>query len=201
MSTSDQIVDETVVNGAQLFYAGQFGIDNDDDRSTWLTGLVNSAPYLCCAFIGCWLTTPFNNAFGRRGTIFITCLFSALACFWQGFVNSWWHMFIARFALGLGIGPKSATVPVYAAETTPPGIRGALVMQWQVCGSLLPTYHWSRLTGVDVDSIWYHGGICVRSCVLLRPRYAQHHWSQLENHDGICNAASCGCMLLRLHVS
>lgn len=41
-------------------------------------------------------------------------------------------MFIARFALGLGIGPKSATVPIYAAETTPPAIRGALVMQWQV---------------------------------------------------------------------
>ncbi len=41
-------------------------------------------------------------------------------------------MFAARFFLGLGIGPKSATVPVYAAESTPPAIRGALVMQWQV---------------------------------------------------------------------
>lgn len=41
-------------------------------------------------------------------------------------------MFVARFALGFGIGPKSATVPVYAAETAPPAIRGALVMQWQM---------------------------------------------------------------------
>jgi MFS family permease len=41
-------------------------------------------------------------------------------------------MFIARFVLGLGIGPKSATVPIYAAECAPPRIRGALVMQWQV---------------------------------------------------------------------
>jgi MFS family permease len=40
-------------------------------------------------------------------------------------------MFIARFFLGFGIGPKSATVPIYAAESTPPAIRGALVMQWQ----------------------------------------------------------------------
>ena len=127
-----QGMDETVVNGAQLFYTPQFGIGGDDPRSTWLTGLVNSAPYICCAFVGCWLTSPFNKLFGRRGTIFITCLFSALACFWQAFVNTWWHMFIARFALGLGIGPKSATVPVYAAETTPPAIRGALVMQWQM---------------------------------------------------------------------
>jgi sugar porter (SP) family MFS transporter len=127
-----QGMDETVVNGGQLFYRGQFGINNDDPRSTWLTGLLNSAPYLCSALIGCWLTVPFNNLFGRRGTIFITCLYSAVACFWQGFVNTWWHMFISRFFLGFGIGPKSATVPIYAAETTPPGIRGALVMQWQV---------------------------------------------------------------------
>lgn len=41
-------------------------------------------------------------------------------------------MFIARFMLGIGIGPKSATVPIYAAECTPPAIRGALVMQWQM---------------------------------------------------------------------
>lgn len=124
--------DEAVVNGGQLFYGPQFGIGGKDSRSTWLLGLVNSAPYLCCALIGCWLTVPFNHWFGRRGTIFLTCCFSALACFWQGFVNTWWHMFIARFALGFGIGPKSATVPIYAAETTPPAIRGALVMQWQM---------------------------------------------------------------------
>jgi len=128
-----QGMDETVVNGAQIFYAPQFGIgDKTNDRDQWLVGLCNSAPYLCCAFIGCWLTVPFNNWFGRRGTIFLTCIFSALACFWQAFTNTWWHMFIARFALGLGIGPKSATVPIYAAECSPPQIRGALVMQWQM---------------------------------------------------------------------
>ena len=129
-----QGMDETVVNGAQIFYKPQFGINDEEDTgtATWLVGLVNSAPYLCCALIGCWLAVPFNNVFGRRGTVFITCAFSAVACIWQGLTNTWWHMFIARFALGFGIGPKSATVPVYAAETTPPAIRGALVMQWQM---------------------------------------------------------------------
>ncbi|KAJ5137115.1 hypothetical protein N7448_005669 [Penicillium atrosanguineum] len=124
--------DETVVNGAQIWYKHQFGIAGEDSRSTWLVGLVNAAPYLCCALVGCWLTVPFNHWFGRRGTIFITCCFSAIACLWQGFVSTWWGMFIARFALGFGIGPKSATVPIYAAETAPPAIRGALVMQWQM---------------------------------------------------------------------
>ena len=121
-----------MVNGAHLFYKEQFGLHKEDSTSNWLTGLVNAAPYLCCAIISCWLTVPFNAWFGRRGTIFITCCISAITCFWQGFVNTWGHMFIARFALGFGIGPKSATVPVYAAETAPPAIRGALVMQWQM---------------------------------------------------------------------
>lgn len=75
---------------------------------------------------------PLNHWFGRRGTIFITCLLSAVTVIWQAFTNTWWHMFIARFCLGFGIGAKSATVPIYAAESTPPAIRGAMTMQWQV---------------------------------------------------------------------
>jgi MFS family permease len=83
------VIDETVVNGAQIFYSKQFGIaDKTNMTNTWLLGLVNGAPYLCCAILGCWLTVPFNNWFGRRGTVFLTCLFSALACFWQAFTNT-----------------------------------------------------------------------------------------------------------------
>lgn len=41
-------------------------------------------------------------------------------------------MFIARFFLGFGIGPKSATTPMFAAECSPKLIRGALVMSWQM---------------------------------------------------------------------
>jgi len=87
---------------------------------------------LCCAIIGCWLTEPLNRRFGRRGTIFICGILSFLTCIWQAVTNSWPHLFVARFFLGLGIGPKSSTVPVYAAECTPPAIRGGLVMMWQM---------------------------------------------------------------------
>ncbi|GAA6013458.1 hypothetical protein JCM10207_008855 [Rhodosporidiobolus poonsookiae] len=137
MAAAVQGMDESVTNGANLFWAPQFGLDTSEgaaDRETneWLLGLVNGAPYLCCAVLGCWLTSPMNKVLGRRGTIFVTALISALTCIWQGVTNSRWHLFAARFVLGLGIGPKSATVPVYAAETAPPLIRGALVMQWQV---------------------------------------------------------------------
>ncbi|KAH9961498.1 hypothetical protein BC827DRAFT_1131587 [Russula dissimulans] len=130
-----QGMDEAVINGANLFYAPQFHIDpNSGNRgkNQWLLGLVNSAPYLCCAIIGCWLTEPLNHRFGRRGTIFFCAILSFLTCIWQAVTNSWPHLFIARFVLGLGIGPKSSTVPVYAAECSPPAIRGGLVMMWQM---------------------------------------------------------------------
>lgn len=100
MCAATQGADESVVNGAQVFYSEHFGISGDGLKATWLQGLVNSGPYICCALLGCWLTIPFNHWFGRRGTILLTCTISAIACLWQAFVDSWWHLFIARFALG-----------------------------------------------------------------------------------------------------
>ncbi|KAG0666919.1 hypothetical protein C6P46_003629 [Rhodotorula mucilaginosa] len=142
MAAAVQGMDESVTNGANLFWAPQFGLrtgegDANREYNEWILGLVNGAPYLCCAVLGCWLTAPLNNLLGRRGTIFVTATVSALACIWAGCTNSRWNLFAARFVLGLGIGPKSATVPVFAAETAPPLIRGALV--WTAFGIMLGT--------------------------------------------------------------
>ncbi|RYP68713.1 hypothetical protein DL769_005434 [Monosporascus sp. CRB-8-3] len=146
-----QGMDETVVNGAQYFYRRQFGIgDLHAARDTWLVGVTNAAPYICCAFFGCWVTEPMNKRFGRRGTVFISCLISAVTCFWQAFTNTWWHMFIARFFLGFGIGPKSATTPIFAAECSPPKLRGALVMQWQMWTAF------GIMLGYVADLAFYH---------------------------------------------
>ncbi|KAJ5724149.1 hypothetical protein N7488_002184 [Penicillium malachiteum] len=128
LAAAVQGMDETVNNGAQAFYLKHFGIENSDN----LTGLVVGAPYLACAILGCWLTEPMNRYFARRGTIFISCFIAAVASIWEGVANSWVNLFIARFVLGLGIGSKSTTVPVYAAECSPAPIRGALVMMWQM---------------------------------------------------------------------
>ncbi|KAJ6779484.1 hypothetical protein PWT90_00790 [Aphanocladium album] len=70
-----------------------------------------------------WLMIP------RRGTIFVSCFVAAVASIWEGVAHSWANLSIARFVLDFGIGPKSATVPVYAAECAPAPIRGALVMR------------------------------------------------------------------------
>ncbi|OJJ51343.1 hypothetical protein ASPZODRAFT_364370 [Penicilliopsis zonata CBS 506.65] len=135
LAAAVQGMDETVNNGAQAIYLKQLGITTGRFSTSMadnITGLVVGAPYLACAILGCWLTEPLNRYFARRGTIFISCLIAAVASIWEGVANSWVNLFIARFVLGLGIGSKSSTVPVYAAECSPAPIRGALVMMWQM---------------------------------------------------------------------
>ncbi|CAM1506272.1 Fc.00g059130.m01.CDS01 [Cosmosporella sp. VM-42] len=138
LAAAVQGMDETVNNGAQALYLSDLNVAGPNvtrftpSMQDNLTGLIVGAPYLCCAIIGCWLTEPLNRYLGRRGTIFISCFIAAVASIWEGVANSWVNLFVARFVLGFGIGPKSSTVPVYAAECAPAPIRGALVMQWQM---------------------------------------------------------------------
>lgn len=127
------------------------------DMSDYIVGLVVGAPYLACAVIGCWLTQPMNKIFARRGTIFISCAIAAVASIWEGVANSWVNLFLARFVLGLGIGAKSTTVPVYSAECAPANIRGALVMQWQVWtafGIMLGNIFGVAFGGLGPDLSW-----------------------------------------------
>ncbi|KAL8710477.1 MAG: hypothetical protein Q9220_004909 [cf. Caloplaca sp. 1 TL-2023] len=136
LAAATQGMDETANNGALPLYSKILGLTPEklgsQSKADNIQGLVVSAPYLACAILGCWLTEPLNKIFARRGTIFISSLVAALASIWEAVVQSWPNLFIARFVLGLGIGAKSATVPIYAAECAPAPIRGALVMQWQV---------------------------------------------------------------------
>ncbi|KAJ5012581.1 hypothetical protein K4K57_004040 [Colletotrichum sp. SAR 10_99] len=98
--------DQTGSNGANLSFPTVFGIGSNSHHDTLLVGLVNSAPYIGSAFIGCWLSDPLNNWVGRRGTIF----FAANFCIW---------LLACRLLLGIGMGAKASTVPIFAAENSP----------------------------------------------------------------------------------
>ncbi|KAJ6506742.1 hypothetical protein C8R45DRAFT_970404 [Mycena sanguinolenta] len=129
--------DQTGSNGANLSFPIEFNIDPNDPGSTgeknqWIVGVINSAPYIASALIGCWLTDPLNNYFGRRGTIFFCAIFCTLSVIGSGCAQTWPQLFVCRLLLGLGMGPKASTVPVFAAENTPASIRGGLVMSWQL---------------------------------------------------------------------
>lgn len=109
------------------YYFKEFGLTN-----RWKQGLLNGAPYLCSAVIGCWTTAPLNRWFGRRGCIFISCFISFASSFWMAAAHTWWNLLLGRFLLGFAVGAKSTTTPVYGAECSPANIRGALVMMWQM---------------------------------------------------------------------
>ncbi|KAK9350301.1 hypothetical protein V1523DRAFT_436446 [Lipomyces doorenjongii] len=130
--------DQTGSNGANLSFPDVFGIPDSDPsdtnyhRNTWLVGLVNSAPYIASALCGCWFSDPLNNYLGRRGTIFCAALICVLTPIGSGFTQTWEQLFACRLLLGLGMGVKASTIPIYAAENSPAAIRGGLVMSWQM---------------------------------------------------------------------
>jgi MFS family permease len=124
--------DQTGSNGANLSFPKVFGIGSKSTHDTLLVGLVNSAPYIGSAFVGCWISDPANFYFGRRGTIFLAAVFCFLPVIGSACTQSWPELFVCRLLLGFGMGMKGSTIPIYAAENSPATIRGALVMSWQL---------------------------------------------------------------------
>ena len=81
---------------------------------------------------GCWLSDPLNNYFGRRGTIFFSAAFCCLSVIGSAVTQNWYQLFITRLLLGIGMGSKASTVPIFCAENAPASVRGGLVMCWQM---------------------------------------------------------------------
>lgn len=132
-----------------MSFPTEFGIGSTSTKDTFLVGLVNAAPYIasallcvlffaegstlsfmthCIRFSGCWLSDPLNHFFGRRGCIFFSALFCMISPIGGAFSQNWQQLFITRLLLGIGMGSKASTVPIFAAENSPALIRGTLVM-------------------------------------------------------------------------
>lgn len=73
-----------------------------------------------------------NHLLGRRWVIFIAAIFSVLAPIGMAVTQTWQQLIGTRILLGIGMGLKEVTVPVFTAEIAPTMIRGGLVMSWQV---------------------------------------------------------------------
>ncbi|KAJ5753953.1 uncharacterized protein N7511_008106 [Penicillium nucicola] len=123
--------DQTGANGANLSFPQEFGIAGKG-RDEWIVGIVNSIIFLTAGLVGAFIVDPLNHYLGRRGEIFVTALCLTATPIGSAFAKSWQGLFAARFVMGIGIGAKNATVPIYSAEMAPARIRGALVMFWQL---------------------------------------------------------------------
>lgn len=123
--------DQTGTNGANLAFPDAYGLATGSESDNWIIGLVNSGPYIGSAFLGCWLSDPCNRFLGRRGTIFISAIVLIATPIGGAVCQTWEQLLITRLLMGVGMGLKGATTPVFAAENAPAAIRGALVMTWQ----------------------------------------------------------------------
>ncbi|KAF2111323.1 MFS transporter [Lophiotrema nucula] len=123
--------DQTGSNGANLSFPKEFGIDGKG-KDEWIVGVINAIIFLTAGLIGAFIVDPLNKYLGRRGEIFLTACCLTATPIGSGFAKSWQGLFAARFVMGIGIGAKNATVPIYSAEMAPHRIRGALVMFWQL---------------------------------------------------------------------
>lgn len=136
--------DQTGSNGANLTFGEAFGIPDGGpfcnnpanasvcEKNSWIVGFVNSCPYIAIALFTAWISDPINDVLGRRGTIFIAAIFSVLAPIGSGLTQHWGQLAACRVLLGIGMGLKEVTVPVFSAENVPASVRGGLVMSWQI---------------------------------------------------------------------
>ena len=101
--------DQTGSNGANLAFPAALGLVGDKLVDSIIIGLINAAPYLGTAFVGCWISDPLNDRFGRRGTIF----FAANFCLWpvlgSAFCQTWQQLMACRLLIGIGMGTKAST--------------------------------------------------------------------------------------------
>ncbi|KAJ6130601.1 Major facilitator superfamily domain general substrate transporter [Penicillium capsulatum] len=128
ISAAIQGWDQTGSNGANLTFDVQFGIPNNApacldkatcDRNQWIVGFINATPYITICFL------PERD--------YLSCRHLQPACtYWCSFDTALGELVACRVLLGIGMGLKEVTVPVYSVENAPTNIRGGLVMSWQV---------------------------------------------------------------------
>lgn len=116
--------DTGVINGA-LPYMAQ---PDQLNLAPLQEGIVASALLLGAAF-GAIIGGKLSDAYGRRKYIFCLSVWFFCAAISCGLAPSFEAIVIARFALGLGVGGASVTVPAYLAEVSPAEQRGRMVTQ------------------------------------------------------------------------
>ncbi|KAH0545422.1 hypothetical protein FGG08_000563 [Glutinoglossum americanum] len=116
--------DQTGVNSANLTWPFDLHIPTDNCI------LRNSTTPALPSFSGCPEGYGDNPHSARNFWLF--GLINAAPYLSAAIIKTWQELLLCRFLLGLGMGAKATTVPIFAAESAPAQIRGALVMSWQM---------------------------------------------------------------------
>ena len=112
--------DTGVISGALLFLRPQFNL------SPAMLGVVTST-ILAGALIGAITSGTLNDRFGRRVMLICSAVLFAIGAIVTAVAPSISWLIAGRFVIGYGIGVASYSSPLYISESSPAGVRGALV--------------------------------------------------------------------------
>ena len=117
--------DTGVISGAVEALRVHFSLNPLD-----LGWLVSSALIGCIG--GVLVAGVLTDWLGRRMVIALSAVLFLASSVWCYYSHSSMELTLARILGGIGVGFASLVVPVYIAELSPPGIRGALVSLNQI---------------------------------------------------------------------
>ena len=145
--------------------------------------------------------------FGQLGSLSVLCFHWMLAhcTFQQHFRTSWYnirHLYFFCPGLLLASVHEHMVAHVHRAIRSWSGYWSQVGNSSDICSRDHSTrYSWCACYAMaDVDSVWYHAGICRRPRLLSSSRSSRYNWLKLASHDGFSNDACCHCCLLCLSV-
>jgi len=103
----------------------------DFNLSTFMVSVVTATVVLGQLF-GAFNAGRITNWIGRKRTMVGIALGYAIFAALQGLAPNEWFLIGARFLLGFTIGLSIVTAPAYIAESSPRGVRGSLIVTFQV---------------------------------------------------------------------
>ncbi|KAI2464056.1 hypothetical protein F4781DRAFT_92741 [Annulohypoxylon bovei var. microspora] len=121
---------QSSINGASL-YADQFGL-NDSPEDQWKLGATNASPFFFASLVGCWLSLPINDWFGRRGAMAIAAFLIFASSLGAAWCLKWQNLLLIRMVNGIGMGLKAVSTPILASETAVGFWRGSAILAWQL---------------------------------------------------------------------
>ncbi|KAF1978786.1 MFS general substrate transporter [Bimuria novae-zelandiae CBS 107.79] len=130
-----QSVNNGTINGMPQDLGLCITRDNCDGNTAdlWTFGMLNAIPLLSAAIFGTTVADPLQeNYLGRRGSIMLSCCITVASTIGASATHSVAQLAICRAINGIALGAKASIVPIYAAETSPEHIRGAILANWQL---------------------------------------------------------------------
>eukprot|EP00050_Salpingoeca_kvevrii_P016340 m.54604 g.54604 ORF g.54604 m.54604 type:complete len:542 (-) comp6855_c0_seq2:34-1659(-) len=113
--------DTGVVSGAMLLLQKQYSLVNWQEEAI-------VAITVAGAIVGALGGGSLTSRFGRRPVIMGAAVIFTAGALMMAAADGWKMLLVGRAVVGLGIGLVSMTIPMYIAETSPPELRGRLIV-------------------------------------------------------------------------